>query len=116
MASRKRARTASSPSSSAAAAAEPRITLSGGEAHHSSLATLWRKEKLTDIALCAEGVEFKAHRAALASSSGYFLSLFDSGMRDAASATHAIEGLRSPVSRRCWASSTRARARSRRAC
>ena len=96
MAPRKRARAASSPSSSAVAAA-PKITLSGGEAHHSSLAALWRKEKLTDIALCAEGVEFKAHRAALASSSGYFLSLFDSGMRDAASPTHAIEGLRSPV-------------------
>eukprot|EP00964_Phaeocystis_antarctica_P149270 scaffold116353_cov66-Phaeocystis_antarctica.AAC.2 len=98
MASRKRARTAAaaSPSSSSAAAAS-KITLSGGEAHHSSLAALWRQEKLTDITLCAEGVEFKAHRAALASSSGYFLSLFDSGMRDAASPTHAIEGLRSPV-------------------
>ena len=96
MAPRKRGRTAASPSSSASAAA-PKITLSGGEAHHSSLVALWRKEKLTDIAVCAEGVEFKAHRAALASSSGYFLSLFDSGMRDAASATHAIEGLRSPV-------------------
>ena len=97
MAPRKRARTAASPSSSASSAAAPKITLSGGEAHHSSLVALWRKEKLTDIAVCAEGVEFKAHRAALASSSGYFLSLFDSGMRDAASATHAIEGLRSPV-------------------
>ena len=92
----KRARTASSPSSSSAASV-PKITLSGGEAHHSSLAALWRKEKLTDIAVCAEGVEFKAHRAALASSSGYFLSLFDSGMRDATSPTHAIEGLLSPV-------------------
>ena len=92
---RKRARrTAASCSSTAAA---PKITLRGGEAHHSSLAALWRKEKLTDIAVCAEGVEFKARRAALASSSGYFLSLFDSGMRDAASSTHAIEGLRSPV-------------------
>ena len=91
----KRVRTASSPSSSAATT--PKVTLSGGEAHHSSLAALWRKDKLTDIAICAEGVEFKAHRAALASSSGYFLSLFDSGMRDAASPTHAIEGLRSPV-------------------
>eukprot|EP00964_Phaeocystis_antarctica_P120914 scaffold84648_cov78-Phaeocystis_antarctica.AAC.1 len=68
MAPRKRSRAASSPSSSATAAA-PKITLSGGEAHHSSLAALWRQEKLTDIALCAEGVEFKAHRAALASSS-----------------------------------------------
>eukprot|EP00964_Phaeocystis_antarctica_P119077 scaffold82818_cov72-Phaeocystis_antarctica.AAC.2 len=97
MAPRKRARTASSPSSSAsAAAAAPKITLSGGEAHHSSLVALWRKDKFTDIAVCAEGVEFKAHRAALASSSGYFLSLFDSGMRDAANSTHALEGLRSP--------------------
>ena len=73
------------------------ITLNGGEAHHSSLAALWRQEKLTDIAVCAEGVEFKAHRAALAASSGYFFSLFDSGMRDATSPTHSIEGLRSPV-------------------
>ena len=94
MAPRKRAR---SGSSSSTATAAPKITLSGGEAHHSSLVALWRKEKLTDIAVCAEGVEFKAHRAALASSSGYFLSLFDSGMRDATSATHALEGLRSPV-------------------
>ena len=86
---------ASGPSSAAAAA--PKITLRGGEAHHSSLVALWRKEKLTDIALCAGGVEFKAHRAALASSSDYFGSLFDSGMRDAASPTHSIEGLRSPV-------------------
>ena len=46
MAPRKRARTAANPSSS-----EPKVTLSGGEAHHSSLAVLlWRKEKLTDIA------------------------------------------------------------------
>ena len=99
MAPRKRARAASSPSSSAAAASDaaPKIMLGGGEAHHSSLVALWRKEKFTDIAVCAEGVEFKAHRAALASSSGYFLSLFDSGMRDAASATHALEGLRSQV-------------------
>eukprot|EP00964_Phaeocystis_antarctica_P081567 scaffold51032_cov64-Phaeocystis_antarctica.AAC.5 len=94
MASRKRARAADSPSSAAAAT---KITLSGGEAHHSSLVAFWRKEKFTDIAVCAEGVEFKAHCAALASSSGYFLSLFDSGMRDAASPTHALEGLRSPV-------------------
>jgi N-acetylneuraminic acid mutarotase len=79
------------------ATAAPKITLSGGEAHHSSLVALWRQEKLTDIAVCAEGVEFKAHRAVLAASSGYFLSLFDSGMRDAETATHAIEGLRSPV-------------------
>ena len=90
----KRARTAS-------CTAAPKITLSGGEAHHSSLVALWRQEKLTDIALSAEGVEFKAHRTALASSSGYFLSLFDSGMRDAASATHVIEGSARRCSRRC---------------
>ena len=90
----KRART--EPSLPTATAA-PKITLSGGEAHHSSLVALWRQEKLTDIAVCAEGVEFKAHRAVLAASSGYFLSLFDSGMRDAETATHAIEGLRSSV-------------------
>ena len=90
----KRART--EPSLHTATAA-PKITLSGGEAHHSSLVALWRQEKLTDIAVCAEGVEFKAHRAVLAASSGYFLSLFDSGMRDAETATHAIEGLRSSV-------------------
>ena len=85
---RKRARRTTASSSSTAAA--PKITLRGGEAHHSSLAALWRKEKLTDIAVCTEGVEFKAHRAALASSSGYFLSVFDSGMRDAVSPTHPL--------------------------
>ena len=90
----KRART--EPSLPTATGA-PKITLSGGEAHHSSLVALWRQDKLTDIAVCAEGVEFKAHRAVLAASSGYFLSLFDSGMRDAETATHAIEGLRSSV-------------------
>ena len=58
MSSRKRARSAAGPSSSAAYT--PKITLSGGEAHHSSLVALWHKEKLTDIAVCAEGTEFKA--------------------------------------------------------
>ena len=48
MAPRKRGRTAASPSSSSASAAAPKITLSGGEAHHSSLVALWRKGKLTD--------------------------------------------------------------------
>ena len=95
MAPKKRARSAASPSSSSTA--EPKITLSGGEPHHSSLVALWHKEKLTDIAVCAEGTEFKAHRAALASGSGYFLSLFDSGMRDAANPIHVIEGLSSSV-------------------
>ena len=96
MAPRKRLRTISS-ACCCAEAAPPKITLCGGEAHHSSLITLWHQEKLTDITICAEGVKFKAHRAALAGSSGYFLSLFESGMRDAATATHEIEGLRSPV-------------------
>ena len=96
MAPRKRLRSTSS-ACCCAEAAPPKITLCGGEAHHSSLITLWHQEKLTDIAIYAEGVKFKAHRAALAGSSGYFLSLFESGMRDAATATHEIEGLRSPV-------------------
>ena len=61
--------------------------------HHPSLAGLWREDRLTDFAICAEGVEFKAHRVALASSSKYFLNLFESGMRDAADATHALEGI-----------------------
>ena len=68
MAPRKRARSAAS-----AAAATPKLTLSGGEPHHSTLASLWRDSRLTDIAVCAEGVECRAHRIVLASSSGYFL-------------------------------------------
>ena len=69
----KRARTAaaaaspSSSSSQASTAAAPKLTLSGGVPHHSSLVALWRDDRLTDFAICAEGVEFKAHRAALAS-------------------------------------------------
>eukprot|EP00964_Phaeocystis_antarctica_P060452 scaffold36064_cov21-Phaeocystis_antarctica.AAC.1 len=75
MAPKKRARTAaaaasaSSSSQPAAAGAAPKLTLSGGVPHHPSLAGLWHDERLTDFALCAEGVEFKAHRVALASSS-----------------------------------------------
>ena len=96
----KRARTAaarasassSSPPSTASAA--PKLTLHGGVPHHPALAGLWRDERLTDFAVSAEGVEFKAHRVALASSSKYFLNLFESGMRDAADATHALEGIR----------------------
>ena len=89
MAPKKRARTAaaSASSSSDPATATPKLTLSGGVPHHSSLVTLWRDERLIDFAVCAEGVEFKAHRVALASSSKYFLNLFESGMRDAADAT-----------------------------
>eukprot|EP00964_Phaeocystis_antarctica_P015146 scaffold8347_cov62-Phaeocystis_antarctica.AAC.9 len=95
---KKRARTAvaASPSSSSsqpAAADATKLTLSGGVPHHSSLIALWRDDRLTDFAICAEGVEFKAHRVALASCSGYFLNLFESGMRDAADATHALQGI-----------------------
>ena len=80
----KRARTAAAASSSASssssqptAAAAPKLTLSGGVPHHASLVALWRDERLTDFAICAEGVEFKAHRVALAFSSKYFLNLFE---------------------------------------
>ena len=94
----KRARTAASrasaSSSSQSATAATKLTLHGGVPHHPALAGLWRDERLTDFALSAEGVEFKAHRVALASSSKYFLNLFESGMRDAADATHALEGIR----------------------
>eukprot|EP00964_Phaeocystis_antarctica_P125135 scaffold88777_cov36-Phaeocystis_antarctica.AAC.1 len=85
----KRARTSSS--SSRPAAAGTKLTLRGGERH--SLVTLWRDDRLTDFAVCAEGVEFKAHRVALASCSGYFLNLFESGMRDAADATYALQDI-----------------------
>ena len=54
---------------SAADRASPKLTLGGGVPHHPSLTGLWRGERLTDFAVCAEGVEFKAHRVALASSS-----------------------------------------------
>ena len=86
----KRARTtaASASSSSQPATATTKLTLRGGVPHHPALAGLWRDERLTDIALSAQGVEFKAHRVALASSSKYFLNLFESGMRDAADVLH----------------------------
>ena len=70
------------------------LTLSGGEAHHSSLVSLWRDSRLTDFAVSTEGVEFKAHRVVLASCSVYFRKLFESGMRDSADATHALQGIR----------------------
>merc|ERR1719399_1733061 len=89
----KRARTTASSSSPAEAAAT-KLTLHFGVPHHPALAGLWRDERLTDFAVSAEGVEFKVHRVALASSSKYFLNLFESGMRDAADATHALEGIR----------------------
>ena len=77
----KRARTAAAASASTSSssqsfdAATTKLTLHGGVPHHPSLAGLWRDERLTDFALSAEGVEFKAHRVALASSSKYFLNL-----------------------------------------
>ena len=83
---RKRARSAAaSPSSSSQRAiAAPKLTLRGGVPHHPSLVDLWRDEKLTDFAVCAEGVKFKAHRVALASSSEYFFNLFESGIKGVA--------------------------------
>ena len=57
------------------ATATTKLTLHGGVPHHPSLAGLWRDERLTDFTISAEGVEFKAHRVALASSSKYFLNL-----------------------------------------
>ena len=100
----KRARTAaasasssSSSSSQAPGARAHGLTLCGGVPHHASLVALWRDDRLTDFAVSAEGVEFKAHRVALASCSGYFLNLFESGMRDAADATHALEGISAAV-------------------
>ena len=95
MAPRKRARAAAA----SAAASTPKLTLSGGEPHHSELASLWRDARFTDIVVSAEGVECRAHRIVLASSSGYFRSRFDSGMRDAADHTHSLEGMRAPVLR-----------------
>merc|ERR1719359_2487164 len=94
----KRARTAAATRASALSSSQPatattKLTLHGGVPHHPALAGLWRDERLTDFAVSAEGVEFKAHRVALASSSKYFLNLFESGMRDAADATHALEVL-----------------------
>ena len=73
--------------------AAPKLTLRGGEAHRSSLVALWHDDILTDFVVSAEGVEFKAHRVALASSSGYFLNLFKSGKGDAVSPTHTLKGI-----------------------
>ena len=84
----------SATSSSQLAAAATKLTLRGGVPHHASVTALWRDERLTDFAVCAEGVEFKVHRVALASSSEYFLNLFESGMRDAADAIHVLQDLR----------------------
>ena len=72
------ARAATGPASASppSTAAAPKLPRHGGVPPHPSLAGLWRDERLTDFAVCAEGVEFKAHRVALASSSKYFLNLF----------------------------------------
>ena len=64
----KRARTAAAAASASLSAGATKLTLHGGVPHHPSLAGLWRDERLTDFAVSAEGVEFKAHRVALASS------------------------------------------------
>ena len=63
MAPKKRACTTTTDPSSQPVAA-PKLTLHGGVPHHPSLAGLWREDRLTDFALCAEGTEFKAHRIA----------------------------------------------------
>ena len=80
----KRARTAaasraSASSSSQSAGATTKLTLHGGVPHHPSLAGLWRDERLTDFAVSAEGVEFKAHRVALASYDRSVCSRFRNG-------------------------------------
>jgi hypothetical protein len=59
----KRARTAAATrasSSSQSAGATTKLTLHGGVPHQPALAGLWRDERLTDFAVSAEGVEFKA--------------------------------------------------------
>eukprot|EP00964_Phaeocystis_antarctica_P050406 scaffold29272_cov64-Phaeocystis_antarctica.AAC.6 len=97
LAPKKRARTVVAAATSASSPSQQganKLTLHGGVPHHPSLAGLWRDERLTDFAFCAEGVEFKARRVVLASSSKYFLNLFESGMRDAADATHSLEDIR----------------------
>ena len=90
---------AATAAAASAAASTPKLTLSGGEPHHSELASLWRDARFTDIVVCAEGVECRAHRIVLASSSGYFRRRFESTMRDAADHTHSLEGMRAPVLR-----------------
>ena len=72
------------------ARSHPKLTLSGGVPHHFSLVGPYIR--LTDFAVCAEGVDFKAHWVALASSLVYFLNLFKSGMRDASGATYVLQG------------------------
>ena len=56
---------ATSASSSPPSAGSTKLTLHGGVPHHPALAGLWRDERLTDFALSAEGVEFKAQRPSL---------------------------------------------------
>ena len=99
----KRARTAAaaaaSASSSSQSAGATKLTLHGGRLHGvpyrgSVIAALWHDDRLTDFALSAEGVEFKVHRLVLASSSEYFLKLFESDTHDT---THVLERIRPPV-------------------
>ena len=63
------AATASSYSQPAAAALKSRSAVACRTTPRSP--AFWPDELLTDFAVCAEGVEFKAHRVALASSSKY---------------------------------------------
>ena len=68
MAPKKRARTAaassSASSSSPPAGTAPKLTLRGGVPHHPSLAGLWRKDRLKDFAICAEGrLRIKLYRS-----------------------------------------------------
>ena len=56
------ASSSASSSSPPATAAATKLTLHGGVPHHPSLAGLWREDRLTDFAICAEGVEFKGGR------------------------------------------------------
>ena len=95
--------------------APPKLTLSGGVPHHASLVALWHDERLP-TSLWSPSVEFKAHRVVPASCSGYFLNLFESGMRDAADATHALEGISPAVLKALLAFISRASVRSTRAC
>ena len=96
----KQAQKASSPSTAATAA--PEITLSGGEAHHSSLVALWRKEKLTDTSPSAPRAS-SSRRTAQHWPLALTISLVSSTracatqQTNSSDSTHALEGLRSPV-------------------
>ena len=71
----------------------PKLTLRGGVPYNDKFVALWREGRLTDFSACAEGVEFKVHRVVLASSSEYFLKLFESGLGDASGVIHSLEDM-----------------------